>query len=87
MTEGSLSSQLRLLAWLSNRSAAMLAEEPISVRSHRAGGQGRGNLVRGERDAYHVFAGRTLCRWKFYRLNPALAARTIANKMRTLLPD
>jgi NAD(P)-dependent dehydrogenase (short-subunit alcohol dehydrogenase family) len=46
-------------------------------------------IVRGvERNAYHVFVGND-ARFmdKFYRLSPATAARTIANKMRALLAD
>jgi short-subunit dehydrogenase len=45
-------------------------------------------IVRGiERDAYHVFVGNdAMLMDKFYRLSPATAARTIANKMRALLP-
>lgn len=40
-----------------------------------------------ERNAYHVFAGKdAMLMDKFYRLNPACAARAIANKMRALLP-
>jgi NADP-dependent 3-hydroxy acid dehydrogenase YdfG len=39
-----------------------------------------------ERDAYHVFVGKDATVMdKLYRLNPALAARTIASKMRALL--
>jgi NAD(P)-dependent dehydrogenase (short-subunit alcohol dehydrogenase family) len=46
-------------------------------------------IVRGiEDDAYHVFVGKDARLMdKFYRLSPALAARTIAKRMRALLPD
>jgi NADP-dependent 3-hydroxy acid dehydrogenase YdfG len=46
-------------------------------------------IVRGiERDAYHVFVGKdAMLMDKFYRLSPATAARTIASKMRALLPE
>ena len=46
-------------------------------------------IVRGiERDAYHIFVGNDAAFMdRFYRLSPALAARTIAKKMRALLPD
>jgi hypothetical protein len=41
-----------------------------------------------ERDAYHVFVGKdAMLMDKFYRLNPSLAAHTIANKMRALLAE
>ncbi len=46
-------------------------------------------IVRGiERDAYHVFVGRdAMLMDKLYRLSPVRAARTIAAKMRALLPS
>jgi NAD(P)-dependent dehydrogenase (short-subunit alcohol dehydrogenase family) len=46
-------------------------------------------IVRGIEDhAHHVFVGKdAILMDKFYRLSPALAARTIAKKMRALLPD
>jgi len=45
-------------------------------------------IIRGiEDDAFHVFVGKdAVLMDKFYRLSPAFAARTIAKKMRALLP-
>jgi len=46
-------------------------------------------IVRGiERDAYHVFVGKDATLMdKLTRLSPAYAGRTIAHKIRALLPD
>jgi short-subunit dehydrogenase len=41
-----------------------------------------------ERNTYHILVGNDAkLADKFYRLNPTFASRTIAKKMRTLLPD
>jgi hypothetical protein len=46
-------------------------------------------IVRGiERNAYHVFVGKdAMLMDKFYRLSPAHAARAIAKRMNSLLPN
>jgi short-subunit dehydrogenase len=41
-----------------------------------------------ERNAFHIFVGKDAALMdKIYRMSPGFAARTIAGKMRDLLPD
>lgn len=82
---GAVASNIRENSGL-GRPAAAEASDPIKALPASKAAE---IIVRGiERDAYHVFVGSdAVFMDRFYRLSPALAARTIAKKMRALLPD